>query len=213
MPGPRCSYLAFRRFSQSDVLIIFSVLSPLKYPASFYNMISHWWCSFIDAMLCSFHAQSVHFDNFSFPSFLSEISIFPPFPFFTVQIYNYRIIIFLAISFAGFWAQNGEMRKKWFRSYANSKDTNNVRNRDYYTRAFPSRKHAYSIILKISPPKNKDFQIKKILNFFIFLLKNIDCVYSLEPPHRGGSNEYPQSMFWAEIRKMIYTPVNPSFTI
>ena len=23
--------------------------------------------------------------------------------------------------------------------------------------------------------------------------------YSLEPPRRGGSNEYPQSMFWAEI--------------
>ena len=23
--------------------------------------------------------------------------------------------------------------------------------------------------------------------------------YSLEPPHRGGSNEYPQSMFWAVI--------------
>ena len=28
----------------------------------------------------------------------------------------------------------------------------------------------------------------------------------------GGSNEYPQSMFWAEIRKIMYTPVNPSFT-
>ena len=27
--------------------------------------------------------------------------------------------------------------------------------------------------------------------FFLFLLKNIDCGYSLEPPHRGGSNEYP----------------------
>ena len=26
-------------------------------------------------------------------------------------------------------------------------------------------------------------------------LKNIDCGYSLEPPRRGGSNEYPQSMF------------------
>ena len=26
--------------------------------------------------------------------------------------------------------------------------------------------------------------------------------YSLEPPRRGGSNEYPQSMFWAEIWKM-----------
>ena len=31
--------------------------------------------------------------------------------------------------------------------------------------------------------------------FFLFLLKNIDCGYSLEPPRRGGSNEYPQSMF------------------
>ena len=38
--------------------------------------------------------------------------------------------------------------------------------------------------------------------FFIFLLKNIDCGYSLEPPRWGGSNEYPQSMFWAEIWKM-----------
>ena len=38
--------------------------------------------------------------------------------------------------------------------------------------------------------------------FFLFLLKNIDCGYSLEPPRRGGSNEYPQSMFWAEIWKI-----------
>ena len=30
---------------------------------------------------------------------------------------------------------------------------------------------------------------------FLFLLKNINCGYSLEPPRRGGSNEYPQSMF------------------
>ena len=29
----------------------------------------------------------------------------------------------------------------------------------------------------------------------LFLLKNIDCGYSLEPPPRGGSNKYPQSMF------------------
>ena len=32
--------------------------------------------------------------------------------------------------------------------------------------------------------------------FFLFLLKNIDFWYSLEPPRRGGSNEYPQAMFW-----------------
>ena len=31
--------------------------------------------------------------------------------------------------------------------------------------------------------------------------QNIDCGYSLELPRRGGSNEYPQSMFWAEIWK------------
>ena len=31
--------------------------------------------------------------------------------------------------------------------------------------------------------------------FFLFLLQNIDCGYSLEPPRRGGSNMYPQSMF------------------
>ena len=33
--------------------------------------------------------------------------------------------------------------------------------------------------------------------YIIFLIsaQNINCGYSLEPPHRGGSNEYPQSMF------------------
>ena len=30
--------------------------------------------------------------------------------------------------------------------------------------------------------------------FFLFLLKTIDCGHSLEPPRRGGSNEYLQSM-------------------
>ena len=37
---------------------------------------------------------------------------------------------------------------------------------------------------------------------FLFSAKNIDCGYSLEPPRQGGSNEYPQSMFWAEIWKI-----------
>ena len=33
--------------------------------------------------------------------------------------------------------------------------------------------------------------------YIIFLIsaQNIDCGYSLEPPRRGGSNEYPQSIF------------------
>ena len=40
--------------------------------------------------------------------------------------------------------------------------------------------------------------------YMIFLIsaKNIDCGYSLEPPRWGGSNEYPQSMFLAEIWKI-----------
>ena len=33
------------------------------------------------------------------------------------------------------------------------------------------------------------------------MLKNIDCGYSLEPPRRGGSNEYPQSMFLSRNMK------------
>ena len=43
--------------------------------------------------------------------------------------------------------------------------------------------------------------------------QNIDCGYSLESPRRGGSNEYPQSMFLSRNKKIIHTPVNPSFTI
>ena len=68
------------------------------------------------------------------------------------------------------------------------------------------------IYWNILPPKNENFQIKNSEIFHVSA-QNIDYGYSLEPPHRGGSNEYPQSMFWAEIRKIIYTIVNPSFTI
>ena len=41
--------------------------------------------------------------------------------------------------------------------------------------------------------------------------QNIDCGYSLEPPRRGGSNEYPQSMFWAEKKNNVY-PCKPQFS-
>ena len=58
-----------------------------------------------------------------------------------------------------------------------------------------SRKHAYSNILKISPPKTESFQIK-ILTFFHIFAQNIDCGYPLEPPRRGGSNEYPQFIYF-----------------
>ena len=46
----------------------------------------------------------------------------------------------------------------------------------------------------------KNFYIAKlgyagVYIFFLFLLQNIDCGCSLEPPRRGSSNVYPQSMF------------------
>ena len=40
--------------------------------------------------------------------------------------------------------------------------------------------------------KNWKFSDKNSDTFHISA-KNIDCGYSLEPPHRGGSNEFPQS--------------------
>ena len=39
-------------------------------------------------------------------------------------------------------------------------------------------------------------------NIFLIFAQNIaDCEYTLEPPRRGGSNEYPQSMFWNKNKK------------
>ena len=58
-----------------------------------------------------------------------------------------------------------------------------------------------SMIGKMTSSSGKpNFYIEKlgfagVWLFFLFLLQNIDCGYSLEPPRRGGSNVYPQSMF------------------
>ena len=48
-------------------------------------------------------------------------------------------------------------------------------------------------------------------DIFHISAQNIDCGYSLEPPHRGDSNEYPQPVFWAEIRKNNVYPCKPQF--
>ena len=42
---------------------------------------------------------------------------------------------------------------------------------------------------------SKNWGLQAYTLFFLFLLKNIDCGYLLEPPHRGSSNKYSQSMF------------------
>ena len=45
-----------------------------------------------------------------------------------------------------------------------------------------------------SPVKIENFH-GIIFDIFLIFAQNIDCGYTLEPPRRGGSNEYPQSMF------------------
>ena len=54
------------------------------------------------------------------------------------------------------------------------------------------------------------FQIKKS-DIFHISAQNIDCGYSLEPPRRGGSNEYPQSMFLSRNKKNNVYPCKPKF--
>ena len=54
------------------------------------------------------------------------------------------------------------------------------------------------------------FQIK-ISDIFHISAQNIDCGYSLEPPQRGGSYEYPQSMFSSRNKENNVYPYKPQF--
>ena len=74
------------------------------------------------------------------------------------------------------------------------------------------RKHAHAIYRNYFGCKNENFQWKN-LDIFLIFAQNIDCGNTLEPPRRGGSNEYPQSMFWSKNKKNRYTPTYPSFAI
>ena len=64
--------------------------------------------------------------------------------------------------------------------------------------------------MKILPPKNEHFQIKNS-DIFHISAQNIDCGYSLELSWWGGSNEYPQSMFFSRNKKNNVCPRNPQF--
>ena len=54
------------------------------------------------------------------------------------------------------------------------------------------------------------FHIKNS-DIFHISAQNIDCGYPLEPPCRGGSNEYPQSMFLSRNNKNNVYPCKPQF--
>ena len=55
------------------------------------------------------------------------------------------------------------------------------------------------VLLHVDPRKPLIYLVKLgftgVYIIFLFLLRNIDCGYSLELPRRGGSNEYPQSVY------------------
>ena len=59
--------------------------------------------------------------------------------------------------------------------------------------------------------KKKKKKTDKNYDIFHISAQNIDCGYSLEPPRRGVSNKYPQSMFRSRnLKKNVY-PCKPQF--
>ena len=58
--------------------------------------------------------------------------------------------------------------------------------------------------------KNENFQIKNS-DIFNISVQNIDCGNSLEPPRRGGSDQYPQSMFLSRNKGNNVHPCKPQF--
>ena len=62
------------------------------------------------------------------------------------------------------------------------------------SRSFITKTRLFKYILNFLPIKNENFQIKNS-DIFLISAQNLDCGYSLEPPRRGGSNEYPQFRF------------------
>ena len=73
----------------------------------------------------------------------------------------------------------------------------------------PLRKQAFSHIYNISSPKTEIFQIKKNSDIFHISAQNIDCGCLLEPPRRGGSNEFLQSMFLSRNKENNVYPCKP----
>ena len=73
------------------------------------------------------------------------------------------------------------------------------------------RKHACSNILKILTTKNEKNKTDKNSDIFQISAQNVDCGYTLEPRRRGGSNEYPQSMFLSRNKTNNIYPCKPQF--
>ena len=60
-------------------------------------------------------------------------------------------------------------------------------------------------------PKKSEKNSDKNSAIFHISAQTIDCEYSLEPPRRVGSNEYPQSIFLSRNKKNNVYPCKPQF--
>ena len=97
-------------------------------------------------------------------------------------------------------------RNAFLNKYSQNKDNVHVQAQSIIN--LSSRKHTYIILTPFKP----HFYIVKLgftgvyIIFLISAQKHrlwvlVRTASTLEPPRRGGSNEYPQSMFWAEMWK------------
>ena len=59
-----------------------------------------------------------------------------------------------------------------------------------------------NVSAKKKKKKKSKFQGENLCcDMFLITAHKIDCGDSIEPPHRGGSVDYPQSMFLSRYRK------------
>ena len=99
-------------------------------------------------------------------------------------------------------------RSGYLQSTVNSQKNVKSKNSDFIISPFLGIFiHVFTFITKTClynfDPLKSHFYIVKlgftgVYIIFLISAQNIDCGYSLEPPRRGGFNEYSQSMFWYE---------------
>ena len=116
------------------------------------------------------------------------------------NIYGIRVLCIVACKW--FWAQWELLSVKWLDSHVKFSATFHVSVQKWSVQTLSdiTKTRLYNFDhLKSHLYIVKLWFIGVYIIVFLFLLKNKDCGYSLEPPRRDGSNEYPQSMFLVEI--------------
>ena len=73
------------------------------------------------------------------------------------------------------------------------------------------QKHVLAIYREFLKCKKMKILMEKKIDIFYIFAQNIQCAYILEPLCKGGSNEYPQCIFWVKNKKIRYTLQTPVF--